>query len=105
MTISKIAIPLKVGTAIAAEIAGVCGLIFCECLCVKIVHLCINRILDNGWSLRVELGCAKHFSHNIVDVFVGGVACDRSMDKRVCDWFQKFSGFFRGSSGSCPRRL
>ena len=33
----------------------------------------------------MELGCAQHFSHNIVDVFVDGVACDRPMDKRVCD--------------------
>ena len=51
-TISKIAIPLNVGTAMAAEIAGVCvvrgffDLIFCECLCVKNVNLCINSILN-----------------------------------------------------------
>ena len=41
VTIGKIAIPLKVGTDMAAEIAGVCvptgilDLIFCKCLCQK----------------------------------------------------------------------
>ena len=34
----------------------------------------------------MELGCATRFSRNVVDVFVDGVACDRSMEKRVCDW-------------------
>ena len=33
----------------------------------------------------MELGSAKHISHNSVDVFVDDVACERSMDKRVCD--------------------
>ena len=53
VTISKIAIPLKVGAATAAEIAGVCVLtslierICCKCLSVKNINLCINRILDN----------------------------------------------------------
>ena len=51
VTITKIAIPLKVGTAMAAEVAGVCvlksifDLIFCECWCVQNVNQCINRIL------------------------------------------------------------
>ena len=39
----------------------------------------------------MELGCAKHFGHNIVD----GVACNRSMDKRV----------FRCASSSCHRDM
>ena len=53
VTISKIAIPLKVGAAMAAEIAGACVLtgiidrIFCKCLSVKNVNLCINRKLDS----------------------------------------------------------
>ena len=53
VTISTIAIPLKVGTVMASEIAGVCvltciiDLIFCTCLGVKNVNLCINRILNN----------------------------------------------------------
>ena len=64
------------GTAVAAEIAGVCVL-------TSILDLPMDY-LKNGWSLYVEFGCAKHFSHSIVDVVVDGVACDRSMDKRVC---------------------
>ena len=53
MTISKIAIPLKVGAAMAAEIAGVCvltgiiDLILCKCLSVQHVNHRINRILNN----------------------------------------------------------
>ena len=52
VTIGKLAMPLKVGTAMAAEIGGVCvftgfrDLIFCKCLCVKNVNLCITRILN-----------------------------------------------------------
>ena len=52
MIISKIAVPLKVGTAVAAEVEGVCvltgilDLIFNKCLCAPSVNHCINRILD-----------------------------------------------------------
>ena len=67
----------------AAEIAGVCeitgliDLIFCKCLSVKNINLCINRILDKGRSLHVELGYTKRLSPNILDVSVDDVACDR----------------------------
>ena len=50
MTISNIAIPLKVGAAMAAEIAGVCALtgiidlILCKCLSFQNVNHRINRI-------------------------------------------------------------
>ena len=52
VTISKITLPLKVGTAVAAEVVGVCvltgilDLIFCKCLCAQSVNECINRILN-----------------------------------------------------------
>ena len=52
VTISRIAVPLKIGTAMAAEVAGVCvltgilDLVFNKCLCVQSVNQCINRILD-----------------------------------------------------------
>ena len=52
VTISRIAVPLKIGTAMAAEVAGVCvltgilDLVFNKCLCVQSVKQCINRILD-----------------------------------------------------------
>ena len=52
VTNSKIVVPLKVGTAVAAEVAGVCvltgilDLIFCKCLCAQSVNECINRILN-----------------------------------------------------------
>ena len=53
VTISEIAIPLKVGAAMAAEIAGVCvltsilDLILCKCMNVHNVNQRINRILNN----------------------------------------------------------
>ena len=53
VTITKIAIPLKVGAAMAAEIAGVrvltgiLDLIFCKCFCVQNVNQRINRIQNN----------------------------------------------------------
>ena len=53
LTISKIVILQRVGTAMAAEnagvfvLSGICVLIFCTCLCVKNVNLCVNGIVDN----------------------------------------------------------
>ena len=54
MTISKIADRLKVGTAMAAEVAGVCVfasilyLIFCRCLFVKTsISVSIESSTDN----------------------------------------------------------
>ena len=52
VTISTIAVPLKVGAAMAAEIAGVCvltsilDLIICKCLSVRNINQRINRILN-----------------------------------------------------------
>ena len=48
VTISRIAVPLKVGTAIAAETMGVCmptgilDLVFHKCLCGQITDMCID---------------------------------------------------------------
>ena len=55
VTISKISVPLKVGTAMAAEVAGVCvltgvlDLVFNKSLCVQNINQCINRILNKHW--------------------------------------------------------
>ena len=52
VTIRKIAVPLKVGTAVAAEVAGVCvltgilDLLFNKSLCVQKVIECINSIVN-----------------------------------------------------------
>ena len=52
VTISGIAVPLKVGTAVAAEVMGVCvlteilDLVFNKCLCVQNINRCIEQILD-----------------------------------------------------------
>ena len=51
VTISRIAVPLKVGTAMAAEIMGVCvltvilDLIFNPTLCVQNINHCVDTIL------------------------------------------------------------
>ena len=51
-TLSKTAVPLNVGTAMAADVVGVCflmgirDLIFCKCLCAQSVNQCINIILN-----------------------------------------------------------
>ena len=53
VTISRIAVPLKAGAAMAAEEMGVCvltsiiDLIFCKSLSLKNINLCISRILNN----------------------------------------------------------
>ena len=71
VAISKLAIPLKVGAAAAAEIAGVCvltgivDLILSKCLSVKNINLCINSFLNNRGSLHVEAVLQKHFSHGV----------------------------------------
>ena len=52
VTISKTAVPLKVGAAMAAEIAGLClltsilDLILCKCLSVQNINQRIHRILN-----------------------------------------------------------
>ena len=52
VTISRIAVPLKVGTTMAAEVAGVCVLtgilvlVLNKCLCVQSVNQCINSFLN-----------------------------------------------------------
>ena len=52
VTISKIAVPLKVGTAMAAEVVGVCvitgisDLVFNKSLCVRKVNECIDSVLN-----------------------------------------------------------
>ena len=53
VTISKIALPLKVGAAMAAEIAGVCvltssivDLVLCKCLSVQNINQRIHQILN-----------------------------------------------------------
>ena len=54
VTNSKIAVPLKVGTVMAAEVAGVCmlksilGLILCKCLSVHSINQRINQILNSS---------------------------------------------------------
>ena len=53
----------------------------------------------------MDLGCAKHFSHNIVDVFVDGVACGRSMGKRVCDQLSEIIRILPGLLQLVSRRL
>ena len=53
VTISKIAVPLKVGAAMTTEIAGICvltsilDLILCKCLSVQNINQRINRIRNN----------------------------------------------------------
>ena len=55
VTINKISVPLKVGTAMAAEVAGVCvltgvlDLVFNKSLCAQNINQCINRILNKQW--------------------------------------------------------
>ena len=55
VTISKISVLLKNGTAMAAEVAGVCvltgvlDLLFNKSLCVQKINQCINRILNTQW--------------------------------------------------------
>ena len=57
---SKIAVPLKDGTAMAAEVAGVCvltgiiDLIFCKCSCAQSVNQCINR------TLKKDVVCVRN---------------------------------------------
>ena len=52
VTISKIVFSLKVGAAMAAEIAGVCvltsilDLIFCKCLSVQNINQRVNRFFS-----------------------------------------------------------
>ena len=49
VAISKIAVPLKVGSAMAAEVAGVCvltGILVCKCVCAQSVNQCINRVFN-----------------------------------------------------------
>ena len=56
VTIIRIAVPLKVGTAMAAEVAGVClvtgilDLVFSRCLCVQNIMQCINKISNKQWN-------------------------------------------------------
>ena len=51
VTISEVAVPLQVGTAMAAEVAGVCmvagilDLILCKCLCAQRVN-CVYKIFN-----------------------------------------------------------
>ena len=52
MTISRVAVPLEVGTAMAAEVVRVCvltgilDLVFNQSLCVRIVNECVNSTLN-----------------------------------------------------------
>ena len=52
VTSSTIAVPLTVGTAIAAEMMGVCvltgilDLIFNKCLCVPNIDKCVDKVLN-----------------------------------------------------------
>ena len=53
VTISGIAVPLKVGTAMAAEVTSVCvlteildDLVFNKCLCIQNINRCIDKVLD-----------------------------------------------------------
>ena len=52
VTISRIAVPLRVGTAITAEVMGVCvlteilDLVFKKSLCIQNINRCMNKILD-----------------------------------------------------------
>ena len=51
VTISRIAVPLTVGTAVAAEMMGVCvltgilHLVFHKCLCVQNINRCIDSVM------------------------------------------------------------
>ena len=55
VTIRKIVVPLKVGTAVAAEVRGVCVLteilepMFNNCLRIQKFHRCIEKVLDEQW--------------------------------------------------------
>ena len=52
VTISRIAVPLKAGAAMAAEVTGVwvlteiLDLVFTKCLGVQIINRCLDKILD-----------------------------------------------------------
>ena len=61
VTISKIAVPLKAGTATAAEVAGVCvltdilDLVFKKSLCVQSINRCTDTV-----RVRTTAGCERH---------------------------------------------
>ena len=50
----------------------------------------------------MEYGKTKHFSHSIVDVFVDGVECDRSLTNVFVTSTQQFGEHLRCASSSCP---
>ena len=60
VTIGRIAVPLKVGTAMATEMMGVCvfagilDLVFHKCLCVYNINRCINTIMKKRSFQRCE---------------------------------------------------
>ena len=85
MTIRKIAVPLKVIAATAAEVVGVCtltgvlDLILCKSLSVQNMNQRINRM---QLTVHAYLTIRKRLSHNVVAclwttlrVFAGGQTC------------------------------
>ena len=52
VTISRIAVPLKIGTAMAAEmtcvfvLTGILDLVFHKCLCVQNIIRCVDTIMN-----------------------------------------------------------
>ena len=69
VAINKIAVPLKVGAAMAAEVFGVCvltsvlDLILCKSLSVQNINLRINQILH--CKLLMPFDYLKRLSHNV----------------------------------------
>ena len=100
VTTNKIAVPLKVGAAMAAEIAGVCvrtsifDLIRCKRLTVQNINQRIHRVLNNSLILNAYLTI-----DSVLVKMSGRVYwrhCTRSlMDKRVCDFLCVGVGFVR----------
>ena len=73
VTIIKIAVPLKAGTAMAAEVKGVCvlteilDLVFNKCLCVQSINRCTDTI-----RVRTTAGCERH-NHGGIGRLVGAM--------------------------------
>ena len=94
VTISKIAIPLEVGTAMAAEVGGVCvlsgmlDLTFCKCLCVKTSISVSTEISINDDIVRTEFDCASFVSRKLWACL--WTALRATVDKRVLRLRSKF---------------
>ena len=101
VTISRDAVPLKVGTDTAAEVAGVCvltgilDLIFYKCLCAQSVNHCINRVLNKRLMIfKVRTEYLARIEHRRLRAsFQAGVrtaCCLRLLDQ--CQWHGPLEG-------------